>query len=159
MDPILPPAPRLRPGSTHGKLRSALKALAFELNDAISGVSNGRAAMTADALPPADWYEDPAGTPQMRYWDGQQWTHHYAPAGVTPLLQKRGRTPSRALGVIVGAVLVLFSFGGFSNVASYYYRDGVVTVDVVPLLIDLIIPVTILAVGLLLLTRAFRAGR
>ncbi len=29
--------------------------------------------------PAAAWYPDPEDTAQMRYWDGQQWTHHRAP--------------------------------------------------------------------------------
>lgn len=29
--------------------------------------------------PPADWYSDPDGGDQLRYWDGQGWTAHYAP--------------------------------------------------------------------------------
>lgn len=28
----------------------------------------------------AGWYPDPAGTPQLRYWDGTSWTEHVAPA-------------------------------------------------------------------------------
>lgn len=27
-----------------------------------------------------NWYPDPSGAPALRYWDGQQWTGHYAPA-------------------------------------------------------------------------------
>jgi hypothetical protein len=27
---------------------------------------------------PAGWHPDPAGTPRNRWWDGQQWTEHYA---------------------------------------------------------------------------------
>jgi hypothetical protein len=31
--------------------------------------------------PPAGWYPDPAGNPKkIRYWDGKQWTDHFAPA-------------------------------------------------------------------------------
>ncbi|GAA1447673.1 DUF2510 domain-containing protein [Leifsonia poae] len=28
---------------------------------------------------PAGWYADPNGGPQLRWWDGAQWTEHYAP--------------------------------------------------------------------------------
>jgi hypothetical protein len=27
----------------------------------------------------AGWYPDPNGTPNQRWWDGTQWTNHYAP--------------------------------------------------------------------------------
>lgn len=30
--------------------------------------------------PPADWYPDPNAPGQLRYWDGHQWTDHFAPA-------------------------------------------------------------------------------
>jgi hypothetical protein len=29
--------------------------------------------------PQAGWYPDPTGSGQQRYWDGAQWTNHYAP--------------------------------------------------------------------------------
>jgi hypothetical protein len=55
-----------------------------------------RAALTADiplppaseeqeaepVEPPADWYADPAGRHEYRYWDGTSWTHHVADSGV-----------------------------------------------------------------------------
>jgi hypothetical protein len=30
--------------------------------------------------PPAGWYPDPGGTPQLRWWDGKGWSGHYKPA-------------------------------------------------------------------------------
>lgn len=33
--------------------------------------------MTA-ALPPAGWYRDPSGARSQRYFDGSEWTEHYA---------------------------------------------------------------------------------
>ena len=32
-----------------------------------------------DAHVPAGWYPDPSGAQQLRWWDGTQWTAHYAP--------------------------------------------------------------------------------
>ena len=29
--------------------------------------------------PPANWYPDPDGSPQLRYWDGEKWTDHVRP--------------------------------------------------------------------------------
>jgi hypothetical protein len=43
---------------------------------------------TPDAVWPAGWYDDPADRAGKRYWDGSQWTQHYArpstPAYATP---------------------------------------------------------------------------
>jgi hypothetical protein len=34
---------------------------------------------------PAGWYADPAGSPQLRWWDGTQWTEHlHAPTASAP---------------------------------------------------------------------------
>lgn len=32
------------------------------------------------STPVPGWYADPAGTPQLRWWDGTQWTQQYRPA-------------------------------------------------------------------------------
>ena len=32
-----------------------------------------------DAHVPAGWYPDPSGAQQLRWWDGTQWTAHFAP--------------------------------------------------------------------------------
>ncbi|RIJ70160.1 DUF2510 domain-containing protein, partial [Nakamurella silvestris] len=29
---------------------------------------------------PANWYPDPAGSPNVRWWDGTSWTEHLRPA-------------------------------------------------------------------------------
>jgi hypothetical protein len=31
---------------------------------------------------PADWYKDPAGRYEFRYWDGNKWTEHVSRGGV-----------------------------------------------------------------------------
>lgn len=36
--------------------------------------------MSAPAHPPAAWYPNPSDSSQIRYWDGNQWTDHVAPA-------------------------------------------------------------------------------
>ncbi|NBP50143.1 MAG: DUF2510 domain-containing protein [Actinobacteria bacterium] len=32
-------------------------------------------------LPPADWYADPSGRYELRYWNGSDWTEHVARKG------------------------------------------------------------------------------
>ena len=43
-------------------------------------------------MPDAGWYPDPADSSQLRYWDGAQWTEHFAPAqwGSPPSTQWAG---------------------------------------------------------------------
>lgn len=39
--------------------------------------------MTDTSAPAADWYPDPSGRFQFRYWDGQAWTGHVSTDGAT----------------------------------------------------------------------------
>jgi hypothetical protein len=36
-------------------------------------------------VPPAGWYADPSGAPGHRWWDGQAWSSHFAPAAPQPV--------------------------------------------------------------------------
>ena len=51
--------------------------LAGSLVIAVASVVALRAS-TAEALPPAGWYADPAGEDQLRYWSGSFWTDYTA---------------------------------------------------------------------------------
>jgi hypothetical protein len=42
----------------------------------------GPQARQVHALPPAEWYPDPAGRHQFRYWGGAAWTDSVADDGV-----------------------------------------------------------------------------
>jgi len=95
--------------------------------------------------PAADWYKDPAGRHQYRYWDGASWTHQVADAGrqsIDPLVAIPGATtsayvqqpqqPSPGRGVvriIMGVVLILLFFTGFfgnpPDTLSYALGGGV----------------------------------
>jgi len=61
---------------------------------------------------PAGWYPDPNGTQQQRYFDGAQWTTHYAPNApyVSPHTPTNRRAVVAVLGII-GAVVVLGMIG------------------------------------------------
>lgn len=37
---------------------------------------------TPEAAAPANWYKDPSGRFELRYWNGSQWTEHVAKGGV-----------------------------------------------------------------------------
>ena len=41
--------------------------------------------MTETALTPPDWYPDPMGRAQLRYWDGTAWTDHVSTNGQTSI--------------------------------------------------------------------------
>lgn len=63
------------------------KAMADRLRAVISGQAKPGYAIPAQSapaapirLPDAGWYADPDGAARQRWWDGQQWTGHYAPA-------------------------------------------------------------------------------
>ena len=44
--------------------------------------SRGRGGLYASAMStPADWYPDPSGRHEVRYWDGNAWTEHVSRAG------------------------------------------------------------------------------
>jgi len=47
------------------------------------GVGETNTIRMAPPASPAAWVGDPCGRHELRYWDGQQWTHHVADAGVT----------------------------------------------------------------------------
>jgi len=38
-------------------------------------------AQPSQPLPPADWYADPSGRFEMRYWNGTDWTEHVSRKG------------------------------------------------------------------------------
>lgn len=50
---------------------------------ASAGQSAASAPAGTSAVPsvPANWYKDPSGRYEMRYWNGSQWTEHVATAG------------------------------------------------------------------------------
>jgi type IV secretory pathway TrbL component len=48
-----------------------------------SSTSTASASTPSSTTPtvPADWYKDPSGRYEYRYWDGQKWTEHVSRAG------------------------------------------------------------------------------
>jgi len=101
---------------------------------------------SADGAPVADWYPDPVGRHELRYWDGTVWTSNVADSGqvsVDPLeawptpsvaaavVTASGREPA-ARGtkrlVILGAILLLLIFVGAGSCsvvsASMAARDA-----------------------------------
>ena len=49
-----------------------------------ASASDSTPVATQSAVPsvPADWYKDPAGRYEFRYWDGSKWTENVSRAGV-----------------------------------------------------------------------------
>jgi len=55
--------------------------------------------------PPPNWYVDPTGRHETRYWDGFTWTAHVADgatSGVDPLVQPAGDPAARTEGPVIG---------------------------------------------------------
>ena len=46
-----------------------------------SSAKAGATASSTTPSVPADWYKDPSGRYEYRYWDGQKWTEHVSRAG------------------------------------------------------------------------------
>ena len=46
-----------------------------------SPVNTSVASSVGDAAAPANWYPDPAGRFELRYWNGKEWTEHVARSG------------------------------------------------------------------------------
>jgi Domain of unknown function (DUF4352)/Protein of unknown function (DUF2510) len=72
---------------------------------------------------PAGWYPDPAGSGSQRYFDGNQWTHHYAPAQTTLATPQyasspQPKKPQTALivtGVVGGLVILVILLGAIGS--------------------------------------------
>ena len=47
-------------------------------------VDEGVPQLPAAQTPPAAWYPSPENPDQLRWWDGTQWTEHYAPVASSP---------------------------------------------------------------------------
>jgi hypothetical protein len=74
-----------------------------------------------------DWYPDPAGRHEFRYWDGASWTQNVADGGaqsVDPLGAKKPRRNRRMGLLIVGLFVVVW--GAFVAVSAATMREPVV---------------------------------
>jgi len=47
----------------------------------VAGTAPVDAEQSGQPLPPADWYPDPSGRFELRYWNGSDWTEHVARKG------------------------------------------------------------------------------
>ena len=70
----------------------------------------------SDTDPAADWYADPFGRHEVRYWDGSNWTDHVATGGVeatdAPVHHQPAVTPKptwRGDGTVLGEPLLVVS--------------------------------------------------
>ena len=72
--------------------------------------------------PVQGWYADPAGTDQLRWWDGEQWTDRYqanATAQFTPVAQAPAtKATGGQIALAVIALLLVVLFLGTSIIAT-----------------------------------------
>lgn len=54
---------------------------AAETSGASTSTATSSATTSSTPSVPADWYKDPSGRYEYRYWDGQKWTEHVSRAG------------------------------------------------------------------------------
>jgi hypothetical protein len=70
------------PGMTPDQLKANDAAPAAAAN-AVTGATPVASTTATGATPnvPADWYKDPSGRFELRYWNGTAWTEHVATGG------------------------------------------------------------------------------
>jgi hypothetical protein len=75
--------------------------------------------------PPAAWYPDPAGSGQLRYFDGTAWTDHYAlqPSstssyGPAPSMHRNGLGIASLILGVIAVVTTLLLIGVFFGIAA-----------------------------------------
>ena len=111
---------------------------------------------------PAGWYPDQAGT--MRWWDGQAWTSHTAPAegidpantatppAVGPVIQEQGS--SVGVGKLVGGiVLLLLSLISLAQAGTQTFANSAERLGY------LMVPIAMVIGGITLIVFAFRNKR
>lgn len=70
---------RTRPGAAV----SASVGTSASMAESAAGWASTSSPATTAATIPADWYKDPSGRFEYRYWDGAKWTDNVSRAGVT----------------------------------------------------------------------------
>jgi hypothetical protein len=76
------------------------------------------------ASPAAGWYPITPGSPQLRWWDGTQWTDQFHTVGVTPVPSDRAPEGTRPYTVWIWilAVLPLLQLAELPLLTSVYHR-------------------------------------
>ncbi|WP_382309849.1 DUF2510 domain-containing protein [Herbiconiux sp. UC225_62] len=84
---------------------------------------------------PAGWYADPAGSPQLRWWDGGAWTDHLqAPAQAAPVAPAYAQAPAPQYGYPAASTLPPVPAG------TPAYGPFIWVITLLPLISFLLIP-------------------
>lgn len=105
--------------------------------------------LPAPRLPPAGWYGDPFGRPELRYYDGRGWTQHTA----TSTRPAAGPHPTLPIQAALGAVAVLTA----SLLSARLLTANIVRFDL-PIIVYVVI-LAVVAYGPSLWWCHFAAGR
>ena len=100
--------------------------------------------MTTTSTPPANWFPDPGGSGQYRYWDGVGWTSHLSPE---PLPGGRPPVPTATASQVAAMQR--------RHVVSNRFSNGAIACGLLALLI---LPIILGPAGLLLSGKARREG-
>src|SRR5262249_36737084 len=71
--------------------------------------------MTTQGTPPPGWYPNPEGQGR-RYWDGSQWTSHFASVPSTPSAERYDRPPELWAAVAATVVMIIGAVGPWATV-------------------------------------------
>jgi len=93
-----------------------------------SRIGHSGAVNDSRVVPEEGWYPDPAGSARLRFWDGSQWTVHYAdPPRTRPTTTEfwKARLTAWRLAVGVGWVLTVAVGAGLAVVDRPQFADVV----------------------------------
>jgi uncharacterized protein DUF2510 len=114
--------------------------------------------MTSPA-PPAGWYTDPSDQAGQRWWDGQAWSSHVAPAAAQPAVATIPVQPTPAAASGYGYSMPPQQAYATSTSSAPRNKFALITFAVVALYLLIALETRIVVFGILPLGLSFRSKR